>query len=116
MTLTPEQKNDLADKINDQIDLPILGEAEEKTLIPFAIDKVLAALDDKLPDSLKSSIHDVEKGIETDAENFIKIKMNTVAFLNKEINLPIIGERAEERIFNLIVRELFEAMRKGNKL
>lgn len=113
--LNEEQKQFIVNKINDKVDLPILGEKMEGKFIRKAVDKVLICLEENLPPEIFGLLDDLSDGIEPgiDVE---EMKKNTVDFLNKEVNLPIVGERFEENLFTEIVDLIFNALKKGNKL
>ena len=115
--LTTEQKKYLAEKINDKINLPILGEKAEFKIIMKALDKIDSVLETEVPDDFKEYLNDVSKGLDPGkAAEIEMIKDNTVKFLNKKVDLPLVGERAEKKIFDLVIDLLLEAKKKGSKL
>lgn len=115
--LTKKQIEHIAEKINPKINLPILGEGIEREILEKVIEKVDEVLDKELPPKLKQVINDASDGIVPGGDQDFQSSIDeTTRFLNNEINIPIIGEDTEKKIFHLVVSELFEAMRKGKKL
>lgn len=117
MILTEAQKNYLIDKVNEKVNLPILGERGERKVFAVAIDKVLEKLRKELPEEIQTYLNDVSDGFvpggEGDMEDAVK---STVEVLNKEINIPLMNEKKEAKLFTIVVETLFDAMQKGKKL
>ncbi len=117
MILTEAQQNYLVDKVNEKVNLPFLGERGERMVFAKAINKILKKLERELPQEVLNYINDVSDGFipggEGDLQDAIAASVN---FLNKEINLPLIGEKKEEQLLTAVIESLFEAMMKGNKL
>ncbi len=115
--LSDEQIGWLADKINENIDIPLLGEKAERAIIRTAIIKVLDILEEELPEEFVEFLDDVSDGFEPQNEAQIAVlKDNTARFLNNNINIPLLSERAEKKLFDALIDHLFDAMQKGNKL
>ncbi len=72
-------------------------------------------LEENLPEEVFGFIDKAADGVEPGMD-MVEIKANTVEFLNKEINLPIVGEKFEANLFSEVVDLLFDAMQKGKKL
>lgn len=112
--LSDEQIDWMVDRLNEKIDLPIVGEKAEKSIIANALYKVLDVLEEELPAELIEFIDDATDGLEPQSEaEMNRIKEEMATFLNNNINLPLIGERKEQKVFEFIVDFLFDAMRKG---
>ena len=103
------------DQVNKNINIPIFGEKMEAILIRRSVDKVLLCLEENLPEEMLRQIDDMSDGIEP-GNDLGEIKSNTVEFLNKEINLPIVGEKFEAELFTEVVHILFEAMMRDKQL
>lgn len=115
--LSNVQVNFLAEKINEKVNLPILGEKAEFALIKKAIYKVLDALDDEIPEEFLDFLEDTAQGFDPEnGTNIEQVKNNVVTFINKKVDLPIIGEKTEKKIFETLVDVLLDAMTKGKKL
>ncbi len=117
MILTEAQKNYLVDKVNKKVNLPILGERGERKVFTVAIDKVLEKLRKELPEEIQTYLNEVSDGFvpggEGDMQDAIE---STVDVLNKEINIPLMNEEKEGKLFTIVVETLFDAMQKGKKL
>ena len=115
--LSEAQINYIADKLNKKIDIPIVGEKFEKKLIIKGLDKVNKELEDHLPPEWAQLLDDVSDGIEPGSPaDLAGIKKNLVDFLNKKINIPIIGEKAEGKLLSAAIDIIFDALQKGHKL
>lgn len=62
----------------------------EAKFLRKAINKVLKCLEENLPEEMFSLMDDLSDGIEPGLD-IEEMKKNTVRFLNKEINIPIVG-------------------------
>ena len=113
--LSEEQIQFIVDRVNEKVNVPILGEKAEGKLIRKAVDKVLKCLEENLPEEYFDFLDDLSDGIEPGMD-MEEIKRNTVEFLNKEINLPIVGEKFEAKLFTEVVDLIFNALKKGEKL
>ena len=117
MILNETQINAIVARLNREINLPILGEKAEQAILTMAINKVLNALEDNLPPEFIAFLTTTAEGFEPGSEDALEgVKDNMVKFINARVNLPIIGERAEKRLFDMIVGMLFDAMQKDKKL
>lgn len=117
MILNETQTNAIVTKLNREINLPILGEKAEQAILTMAINKVLGVLEDNLPPEFIEFLTTTGEGFEPGSENALEgVKDNMVKFINARVNLPIIGERAEKRLFDMIVDMLFDAMKKDKQL
>jgi len=115
--LSQEQINYIADKLNKKINIPIIGEKFEKKLIIKGLEKVDTELEQHLPAEWSKLLDDVSDGIEPGSPADLQsIKDNLVAFLNKKIDIPIIGEKAEAKLFGFAIDMIFDALQKGKKL
>lgn len=100
-----------------KINIPIVGERFEKKLIVKGLEKVNKELEDHLPSDWAELLDDVSDGIEPGSPADLQsIKDNLVEFLNKKINIPIIGEKAEAKLLSAAIDIIFDALQKGKKL
>lgn len=117
MILTEQQKEYLVNKVNKKVNLPIVGERAEKMIFTKAIEKIMEKLEEELPHEILNYINDVSDGFIPGGEGNLQDAIDaSVRMLNKEINIPLISEEKEQKLFTAIVESLFEAMKKGNKL
>jgi len=115
--LTEKQIDAIAKKINKKIDVPVIGEKFEQRIFVFALKKIDKELDEQLPPDLANLLDDVTDGIEPGTPaDFEAIKTNIVIYLNKKLDIPILGEQGEQQLFRLAIDIIFDALRKGDKL
>ena len=113
--LNQKQITYIVKKVNEKVNVPIIGEKAEAQLIEKGVKKILALLEKELPEEVQNIISDAAEGVQPDMD-LTEIKANTVEFLNKEINLPIVGEKFEKELFTEVVDILFNAMKKGENV
>ena len=109
MILSEGQIQWVVTKINEEVDLPIIGEDAEKELFTKAVEKVLELLEKELPPSLLKLITEAGESLPPKTE-LKEIKSNLVDFINKNVNIPLIGERKEKKLFAKLVDLLFDAI------
>ena len=109
------QKTWIVEKVNEKINVPIIGEKAEAKFIKKGVERILKLLEENLPEEVFQLLDDSAEGVEPGMD-LQEIKANTVDFLNKEINLPIVGEEFEKSLFTEVIDLIFEALQKGKKL
>ena len=115
MILDEAQINWIVKEVNKKVNVPLLGEKAEGKLLRKAVELVLRKLDDALPEEITKFMTDAADGIEPGADT-AEMQENTVNFLNKEINLPILNEKQEGKLLKKIVALLFDALEKGKSV
>lgn len=115
MILDEAQIDWIVKEVNKKVNVPLLGEKAEGKLIRKAVDLVLNKLDDALPEEVTKFMADAADGIEPGTDT-TEMQENTVDFLNKEINLPILNEKQEGDLIGKIVALLFDALEKGKSV
>lgn len=105
-----EEVKDLAKRLNEKIDVPIINETgEEKILIKIVI-KVDRFLYDNLPNEFYDLARSLDKGIDdAEAKRLIK-RLSKLA--NKELDIPYLPESAEYVAIRLIIGVIINAARK----
>jgi len=115
--LSNEQVIFIANKINEKVNLPILGEKAEFFIIKKAVTKVLDVLDDEIPEEYLDFLEDTAKGFDPEqGANVQLIKNNIVSFVNKKVDIPLLSETTENEVFSTLIDVMFEAMIKNKKL
>lgn len=115
--LSEDQILAVAKKINKKVNLPIVGERFEEKIIVKALKKVDAELDEHLPGEFSELLDSLTDGLEPGSANDLEqFKDNLVSYLNKKIDLPILGEKGERKLFEIAIDIIVDAMRKGDKL
>ncbi|HKI89849.1 MAG TPA: hypothetical protein VKA38_12540 [Draconibacterium sp.] len=115
--LSNEQVTFIAEKINEKVDLPVLGEKAEFAIIKKAVKKVLKLLEDEIPEEYLDFLQDTAKGFDPEqGTNIQLIKDNIVEFVNKKVDIPLLGEDTEKEVFSVAVDVLIDAMTKNKRL
>lgn len=115
--LSKEQIDTIAIKANKKVDLPIVGEKFEQKMLVFGLEKIDKILDEQLPADFAKLLDNVSDGFEPGTPaDLDKVKDHLVSFLNKKIDLPLLGEKGEKELFNVAVDIIINAMRKNDKL
>jgi hypothetical protein len=112
--LTPEQIDLVSKKINEFIDLPILGEKLEFVLFKFVIKQLDKVLDKIIPEEIQHFIQEFSSGIEATAAPELKGRIKD--FMLSEINIPLIGKKTEAVIEGIFVDILVDALTKNNNI
>ena len=112
--LTDAQVNALAQKVNEAINLPILGEKAEFKVFAKIIKLIDRKLYELLPNEYYSLINDATNGISEDEA--IRLEDRLTKVLNDHINIPFISEAKEEMLIRLVVGQLVRAMVVGFKM
>ncbi|MCG6190519.1 hypothetical protein [Maribellus maritimus] len=115
--LSNEQVVYIANKINEKVNLPVLGEKAEFFIIKKAVTKVLDILEDEIPEEYLDFLEDTAKGFDPEqGANIQLIKDNVVEFVNQKVNIPLLNEETEKEVFGVAIDVLIDAMTKDKKL
>jgi hypothetical protein len=115
--LSTEQIQVIANKVNKKVDLPIIGEKFEEKIIIFGLNKIDEVLEQELPKDFADLLDDVSDGLEPGSPaDLDKIKKHLTSFINKKVNIPILGEKGERTLISLAIDIIIDAMRKNDKL
>ena len=107
----------LAEKANKKVNLPIVGEKFENKILIFGLRKIDKALEEELPEDFSQLLDDVSDGLEPGSDADLDlIKGHLVTFLNKKIDIPILGEKAEKELFEVAIDIIVDAMQKDKAL
>ena len=112
--LTDGQVAALAEKLNNEINFPIIGENLEELLLAKIIRRIDRKVYELLPNEYYSLVKKSSDGIsDEDAEN---IEARMTPLINEKINLPFLSEEMEEKLIGFVLNSLINAMRKTLKL
>ena len=96
---------EIADKVNKKVNIPLLGEKAESVLFESAVFYVALAIEkDKLP--FNDLLAKLLAG-ETVKAEFID---ELTSLVNDQVNLPIIGEATEAKIFRPIITAVVDEL------
>lgn len=108
--MTEEEIKNLAKKLNERINVPIINETgEEKILIKIVI-KVDRFLYDNLPNEFYDLVRSLNKGIDDDEAKRLIKRLSKLA--NKKIDIPYIPESMEYIAIRFIIGLIINAARK----
>ena len=111
--LTEVQIHHLAEKINEEINLNILGEKMEQHMFWFIVKGIDKKLQLVLPPEMYHVLFSVTQGLEdTDADN---LGIRLLDYLKVNVDIPIVSKENEELIINIFTLNLVAALKKGSK-
>lgn len=112
--LSDEEIETLATKLNEKIDIPFIKEGTEQTILVKIVKKVDRLLYKNLPNELYELVKNVSDGIsDSDAEE-LKLVLGTR--LNRALDIPYIPEWIEQKIFEVLIGLIVNAMRRNHSI
>ena len=109
--MTQEEVQELAEVLNEKVNIPIITEPKEETILIKIIVKIDNFLYDNLPNEFYDSVRSLHKGIdETEAKRLIK-RLSELA--NRKINIPYIPEAAEFIAIRFVIGIIINAAREN---
>lgn len=112
--LSFEEVSRIATEINKKVNIPFVNEEKEKVIfvkIVQGIDRYLYRL---LPNEVYSLVLDATDGI--DRKEARQIRRRLTPIINERVNIPIIPERLEGKLINLVLSIITNALVKGSKV
>lgn len=109
--MTQAEVENLAAKVNAEIDIPIVSERREGKILLKIILKVDRFLYDNLPNEVYDLIRSLDDGISEQEAKTLARRLAKLA--NKKIDIPYIPESLEYVLFNLIIGLVVNALRKN---
>lgn len=100
ITLDNDMRTELATRLNDIVDIPLIGEDQEQDMALKLIDLCLGPIADNEPatEEMAEMTRHTDRGVmET------TVTSNMVAAVNARINVPFVNEEQEEKAITLIV-------------
>lgn len=108
--MTDHELKDLAKRLKERINVPIISETgEEKILIKIII-KIDRFLYDNLPNEFYDLVRSMDKGIDDEEAKRLITRLSKLA--NKHIDLPYLPEMAEYIAIRLVIGVIVNAARK----
>ncbi len=114
--LNTNQKNLIIDRINDKIDLPLLGERAERALIDVVVNQIDKELDVILPEQYKGFVDNAAVGLSGTEDAMAFIRQNLAAHLTQKLNFGMLGQEKGKQVVELFVDIFVNALQKGNSL
>lgn len=109
--LTKEEIVKLAEKLNEKIDIPIIGEKWEAKILIKVIKIVDGFLYDHLPNELYDLVKNINDGISEEEAKEMTERFSR--FANEKINIPFVSEHHEYIGLRFIIGIIVHAMRKA---
>jgi nucleoid DNA-binding protein len=114
--LSQTQKNFFIDKINEKVDLPLLGERAERALLEVLVGQIDRELENTVPPQYIAYIENPNLGMSGSDEAISFIRNNLSDHLLQKLNFGMLGNAMGKKAVELFVEMLVEAMRKGKSI
>jgi hypothetical protein len=111
MKMNKKEIEELADRLNKKINVPIINETGEAKILIKIIIKIDNFLYDNLPNEFYELVRSVEGGIDDDEAKRLIARLSKLA--NDHINIPYIPEPAEYIAIKYVISVIINASRKG---
>ena len=107
--MTMEEIKELAIRINDNVNIPLVKETKEEKILIKVILKIDTFLYNNLPNEIYDLVRSMDKGIsDEEAKRLIK---RLAVLANQKINIPYLPEGVEYKIFRFIIAIVINAAR-----
>jgi hypothetical protein len=111
--LSQTQLNNIADKINAKVDLPFLGENQEKQLLMTIIGQIGGLLTGAMPKQYQAMLNDPNQGVEATEAN--KIGNDLMSQITSKVDMGLLGS-VGKNIANTFVESIVSGLQKGGKV
>ncbi len=108
--MTEEEIRDLAQRLNSQINVPIINETGEEKIFLKIVIKVDTFLYDSLPNEFYDLVRSLDKGINDDEAKRLIKRLSRLA--NEKIDIPYVPEPMEYVAIRFIIAIIINAARK----
>ena len=108
--MTEAEIKDLAERLNEKINVPIINESREKKILIKIILKIDRFLYDNLPNEFYELIRSIDKGIDDNEARRLIIRLSKLA--NEHINIPYIPESMEFIAIRFVIGIVINAARR----
>ena len=108
--LTETEIKELAERLNQKVNIPLIGETTEEKILIKVILRVDTFLYDNLPNEIYDLVRSLDKGIEDEEATRLINRLSVLA--NKKIDIPYIPESAEYIAIRFILGVVINASRK----
>lgn len=112
--LTDAEVEKIASQVNEQVNLPFLGEEQERVVLVKVVRWLDQTLYQMLPNEIYDCIRMAEGGIDEEEADTLKRRIRDG--VNNLVNLPFLTENQEQKLFGLVIDIIVGAMKKGNTL
>jgi len=108
--LTEKEIKELAEKLNEKINVPIISETQEEKILIKIVIKIDRFLYDNLPNEFYDLVRSIDNGIDDDEARRLIKRLSTLA--NKQIDIPYLPESVEYLAIRLIIGIIINSARK----
>jgi uncharacterized protein (DUF2384 family) len=112
--LTDQELEAIASKLNEHIDIPFVSEEHEQVIWVKIVKQIDRFLYKVLPNEVYQLIRTAQDGISNEEAQLIEQRLAQI--INKYVDIPIVSEEVEEKIFTLVLSIIATAMKKGKSL
>jgi hypothetical protein len=108
--MTQEEILDLAVRLNEKVDVPLIGDTTEEKILVKVVLKVDTFLYDNLPNEVYDLVRSVDKGIDEQEATRLINRLSVLA--NEKIDIPYIPDSAEYVAIRFVIGVIINAARK----
>lgn len=112
--LTENRIDTLAQQLNEDINLPIIGEKGEFKILKEFVRKADQAFRSELDDEVYGYINNPEDGIPEDRAGEVREQM--LAALQKRVNIPILKGMLKESLYSMMADKMVAAVQVGQTI
>ena len=106
--LSDAQITQLADKINEKVNIPILSERREQKIIENLLRRVDDEIAKHLPPALQDIWNKLDDGI--NAAEAEELGDELTKLINEKLDIPLLNEQQEEKVLGTIVDLVMEVV------
>lgn len=108
--MTETEIKELAERLNEKINVPLIGETTEEKILIKVVLKIDTFLYDNLPNEIYDLVRSLDKGIDNNEATRLINRLSVLA--NEKINIPYIPESAEYIAIKYVIGVIINAARK----
>lgn len=106
--LSADQIKKVATLVNNLIDVPIVPEFLEQQVFEAAVTLIDKQLDQLLPAKLKDFLNDATMMLDDAHTGDLADRL--VAILNKSVDIPLLNDDQEQKVFRIVIDLIIRAM------
>ncbi len=106
MGLSRREISEIADVLNEKINIPIVGEKFEKYFLTGAIVHVDEILEGELGLDFNDLVSDPSSGLSQEEKQELLSKITE--FINEKVNIPVISEMQEQFLIELVLNAIVD--------
>ena len=109
--MTDEAIREIAKKLNEKIDVPLIRETREEKILIKIVLKIDRFLYDNLPNEFYDLVRSLEDGIDDEEATRLVSRLSTMA--NQHINIAYVPESVEYFAIRFVIGIIINSARKG---